>query len=332
MRRGGTVRIRTWSVVAMMVGVLATGCGSEGSQSPWWRGEATQPGAQPTGGAKPAKAATTAPEVWGALVTAMSRQTSVEHWQEWSVSGATAAETFSLQRQRSWVDAASQNYYIDYLREGPRAAAGRSACKDGRFRSYTGAQRDSWYEMAKPCDPPGAVAGGLVSGGHVGDGILPPAMTPDEAGRFVSVVNAVPGLVNPSVERVQQQGKEYLRLTLDLARSGDQHEVTGWLLAARKQVDPNYMMKPVLVENFETGDNYSPVRAVYWLDPATFLPAYVEVVTTVMRSDGTPTGAVRLRRTEFRFGGSAPESDIAKAQPLPTLSWPRMGTQPQPAR
>ncbi|MET7300945.1 hypothetical protein [Embleya sp. NPDC005575] len=257
----------------------------------------------------------------------MSSQRSVEHRMEWSVSGNVAKESFTSQRQSSWVDAATQNYYIDYMRQGPGTVAGRSGCKDGRTLVYL-EQQNAWFQSAKACDPPGAIAGGLFSGGHVGDGILPPAMTADEATKFVSILNNVPGLLTPSVEQVAAQGKNYLRLSLDLQPAGDTHDVTGWLVAARKEVDPNYMMKPMLVENYETGDNYSPVRAVYWLDPATYLPAYVEVVTTVTRRDGTPTGAVRLRRTEFLFGGPAPGADINTVAPLPTLSWPRMGTQP----
>ncbi|MGC0422985.1 hypothetical protein [Embleya sp. AB8] len=334
MRHGGMGRRwSTWTAAGLAAAVVLTGCSSDSGD----KGGKNDKGAQdttaggtagPSGGAAPGGKNDKDPKsVWAALLAATTTQQVVEYHSVRTATGDTAKESTVKDEFRTWYDAGAKTAYTDRgYQVATDAPVKRSSCEAGKEWSYNNTLA-KWSDTQRPC-----VVDMAHEGKFVGDGILPTGLTADQAKMFAGQLEAVPGWLTPSaVESAQQNGKSYLRLTVDLkpqAAAGSAVN-TDLLLNAFRATIPDFTKGPYRIENFGEQSG-SPVRAVFWLDPATHLPAYSEVSTAVV-DKGAPTGAVRHLRTEYLFGAPAPKSDRTALVPLPAPSWPDQGTKPPQA-
>ncbi|WP_406288062.1 hypothetical protein [Embleya sp. NBC_00896] len=333
MRHGGMGRRWSrWTAAGLTAAVLLTGCSSD-SDDKDDKGK-KDPAASTAGstggnsGAPGGKGDKDPQAVWAALVTAATTQKVVEYHGVRTATGETSKEPSVKDELWSWYDAAGKAAFTEHSAQ-PTATAKprRISCDAGKEWSYNN-QLAKWSDTQRPC-----VVDMAREGMFVGDGLLPPGLSPEQAKRFADAIAAVPGWITPAaVEPAQQGGKSYLRLTVDLKAQqsqGGSAENTGYLVHAIRTANPDYTKSPYLVENLSK-QSASPVRAVFWLDPTTHLPAYSELSTTVV-DKGVPTGAVRLLRTEYIFGGPAPKADRTQLVPPPAPTWPEQGTKPPQA-
>ncbi|MFI1384607.1 hypothetical protein [Embleya sp. NPDC020886] len=329
MRHGGMGRRwSTWTAAGLTAAVVLTGCSSDSGDKNDKGGQDKKAGGTgaPTGGAAPAGKGDRDPKsVWAALLAATTTQQVVEYRGVRTATGDTGKEQTVREDLWSWYDAAGKTAFTDRAYQvAANAPIKRSSCEAGKEWSYNNALKQ-WTDTKRPC-----VVDMAREGKYVGDGILPTGLTAEQAKTFAAQLEATPGWLTPSaVEPAQQKGKSYLRLTVDLKPqpSGAGSSVnTDLLLKAFRATIPDFTKGPYQIENFGQQSG-SPVRAVFWIDPATHLPAYSEVSTTVV-DKGAATGAFRQLRTEYVFGGPAPKPDHGTLVPAPAPTWPEQGTKP----
>ncbi|WP_439674525.1 hypothetical protein [Embleya sp. MST-111070] len=331
MRHGGVGRRwSAWAAAGLTAAVVLTGCSSDsgGGKDDKGGDKAGGTGGPSAGAPAPGGAGDKDPRaVWAALVAATTTQQVVEYHGVRTAAGDTAKEATVKEELWSWYDAGAGSAFTDRAYQvAADAPIKRSQCEAGREWSYNNALKQ-WSDTKRTC-----VVDMAHEGKYVGDGILPTGLTAEQAKTFAAQLEATPGWLTPSaVEPAQQGGKSWLRLTVDLKpqQNGGAAANTDLLLRAFRATIPDFTKGPYQIENFGQQSG-SPVRAVFWLDPATHLPAYSEVSTTVV-DKGVATGATRHLRTEYVFGGAAPKPDRATLVPAPAPSWPDQGTKPPQA-
>jgi hypothetical protein len=338
MRRGGTGRRwSAWTAAVLAAGLVLSGCSkSDDKKDPKsdksdTGGAAGTASAGQSAGGSPAPGKTdanAAQATWTALIDAMAGQKVFEFHTVQTAAGKVEAEVAVQDELWTWFDAGSKTIFTDRSTvTKPGANASRRTCVNNVQWSYLpGLQK--WNQTKLPCS-----ADQFKGGEDVGDGILVPGLTPEQGKAFTAALTTVPGWLTPSaVSTVNQGGKDYLRLTVDLkpqqSRAGTA-ENTGFLLDAVRKANPDALKSPYLIENYQRASG-SPVQAVFWLDPTTKLPAYSELATTVV-DKGAATGATRQRRTEYAFGSAQPKPDFSALTTVPPLKWPDMGTKPPAA-
>ncbi|MYW06188.1 hypothetical protein [Streptomyces sp. SID3343] len=335
MRRGGTGRRwSAWTAAALAAGLVVSGCSKSDDDKDTKSdqgGAAGTASAGQSGGGSPAPGKpdpNSAQATWTALIDAMAAQKVFEFHTVQTAAGKVDAETAVQDELWSWFDAGNKTIFTDRSTiTKPGGNASRRTCVDNFQWSYLPAVQ-KWNKTIQSCS-----TAQFQGGENVGDGILVPGLTPEQGKAFGTAVAALPGWLTPSaVSTVEQGGKNYLKLTVDLKpqQSGPgKTENTRYLFDAVRAANPDALRSPYLVENNERASG-SPVQAVFWLDPATKLPVYSELATTVV-DKGVPTGATRQRRTEYVFGSAQPKPDFSAPTAVPPLKWPDMGTKPPAA-
>jgi hypothetical protein len=171
-----------------------------------------------------------------------------------------------------------------------------------------------------------AVQASLELTGTVSAGVLTAGLTPDEADVFVRAMRQDhPGFLQPGpLALTEHDGRQYVRLpvvfkALDVgggARYGMQ--LFSYAFRAIGERAQTHALLPGT-----SGASVSQIEAVFYLDPATRLPAYAEILVYEPVDDPTAsTGSVS--RIEYVWDGAVPRFEPGPPTPVePTgPSWP----------
>jgi hypothetical protein len=187
----------------------------------------------------------------------------------------------------------------------------------GRWVDSSGCAIEGGSDLAR-------TAASLELTGTVSDGILTAGLTPEEAKAFIGAMHSeYPGFLDPGpLTLAEHDGRQYIRMpvvfrALDL--DGDRFGMQLFTWSFR-EIGPRWRTH-ILVPG-TAGAMVSQVEAVYYIDPASRLPAYTESLIYEPEDDPTAsTGSVE--RVEYIWDDTVPHPEPAPGTPKPQPPmWP----------
>ncbi len=169
-----------------------------------------------------------------------------------------------------------------------------------------------------------SAASSLELTGTVSDGILTAGLTPEEATAFIGAMHReYPGFLAPGrLGLVDHDGRQYIRLPVIFQRQDfDGHRYGMQLFIwSFREIGPRWNQHVLLPGT--AGAMVSQVEAVYFVDPATRLPAYTE--SLIYEPDLDPTASTgSVERVEYIWDDTVPHPEPVPGTPSPRPpSWP----------
>jgi hypothetical protein len=171
-----------------------------------------------------------------------------------------------------------------------------------------------------------AIEASLDLAGTVGAGVLTAGLEPSEADVFLRAMrHAYPDFLQPgALGLAEHDGRQYVRMPV-LFRAVDVGDGKRYGMQlfnyAFRSIGERAKTHPMLPGT--AGASISQVEAVFYLDPATRLPAYAEMLVYEPVDDPTATGG-SVERIEYIWDGEVPRPGPGPQTPLEPAgpSWP----------
>jgi hypothetical protein len=185
---------------------------------------------------------------------------------------------------------------------------------------YRHAPRTEWstapLERTSPCQI------GQHQDYYITDSLNTGGLTPAQAQAFVGYLRQQAGLITvKNLELTQHNGKQYLHFSVTLTpiHVKDTNYGAQWLMFAFKKTGLSPSAWPYVYR----GTGGSGFAIEYYVDPATKLPVYSEILTTAGKdSQGNDVTDLdyTLARVQYTFGTATFDASSANAAPL-KLDW-----------
>jgi hypothetical protein len=201
-------------------------------------------------------------------------------------------------------------------------------CVDGEYYQLMDKDTGRWANT-RSCAIEGGSdlarsAASLAMTGTVSDGILTAGLTPEEATAFVGAMHSeYPGFLDPGrLTLAEHDGRQYIRMPVvfrALEFDGDRYGMQLFTWSFR-EIGPRWQTH-ILVPG-TAGAMVSQVEAVYYIDPASRLPAYTE--SLVYEPDLDPTASTgSVTRVEYIWDDTVPHPEPTPEAPKPQPpTWP----------